>query len=220
MGYSIYLSKRDGSELTKMPVNPSTLGFKMGGDLKTYNIVDFGEVGQQDNRKLIRLNLASYLPSTWAPICEVSATELERPSYYADRITRWRRQNQVLKLTVAGTAYPLLFLVTISNLVITEGDYDVGDLAYELELVEHRDFGAREVQLAQTATEVVAQADTGQPRADTYEVPNVYTVVEGDTLWRIAKRQLNDGSRYTEIASLNNLDDPNVISPGQELTMP
>ncbi len=46
-----------------------------------------------------------------------------------------------------------------------------------------------------------------------------YIVVSGDNLWNIAKKFLGDGSRYTEIMSLNGLTST-VIYPGQVLKIP
>ena len=46
-----------------------------------------------------------------------------------------------------------------------------------------------------------------------------YTVKRGDTLWKIAKAQLGDGTRYTEIMELNNLTGT-VIYSGQILKLP
>jgi nucleoid-associated protein YgaU len=42
-------------------------------------------------------------------------------------------------------------------------------------------------------------------------------VAEGDTLYRIAKRVYGDGSRWSEIATLNNLSDGKALKPGREL---
>ncbi|NUH35254.1 N-acetylmuramoyl-L-alanine amidase [Streptomyces samsunensis] len=47
-----------------------------------------------------------------------------------------------------------------------------------------------------------------------------YTVGRGDTLWSIAASKLGDGSRWTEIAKLNGLKDPNAIAVGQKLKLP
>jgi nucleoid-associated protein YgaU len=46
-----------------------------------------------------------------------------------------------------------------------------------------------------------------------------YVVKEGDTLYGIAKRELGKGSRWEEIATLNNLDG-NMVKKGQTLLMP
>ena len=53
----------------------------------------------------------------------------------------------------------------------------------------------------------------------TKEPPKTYIVKNGDTLWKIAKLQLNNGSRYKEIAELNNISDVNKIYPGMILKL-
>lgn len=47
-----------------------------------------------------------------------------------------------------------------------------------------------------------------------------YTVKSGDTLQRIAQRELGRASRWQEIARLNNLPPPHTIRLGQQLNLP
>ncbi len=50
-----------------------------------------------------------------------------------------------------------------------------------------------------------------------------YVVQAGDSLSKIAKEELGDGSRWPEIYELNKEiigDNPNLIKPGQELKLP
>ncbi|WP_347455844.1 N-acetylmuramoyl-L-alanine amidase [Clostridium sp. BNL1100] len=47
----------------------------------------------------------------------------------------------------------------------------------------------------------------------------VYTVVKGDSLWKIAKEKLGNGERYSEIKELNGLTS-NIIYTGQKLKIP
>ncbi|WP_067698136.1 LysM peptidoglycan-binding domain-containing protein [Nocardia jejuensis] len=47
-----------------------------------------------------------------------------------------------------------------------------------------------------------------------------YTVEPGDTLWAIAERFYGDGNRYQEIANASGIDNPDLINPGQVLTIP
>jgi|YNPNPStandDraft_1061719.scaffolds.fasta_scaffold04237_8 nucleoid-associated protein YgaU len=49
-----------------------------------------------------------------------------------------------------------------------------------------------------------------------------YVVKSGDSLSKIARDQLGDASRWPEIFELNKdkIKDPNLIYPGQELTLP
>jgi nucleoid-associated protein YgaU len=50
----------------------------------------------------------------------------------------------------------------------------------------------------------------------------VYVVQPGDSLSKIAKEVLGDASRWPEIfeANKDQIKDPNLIHPGQELRMP
>lgn len=59
------------------------------------------------------------------------------------------------------------------------------------------------------ATATAAVTGTGQ-----------YTVKVGDTLWGIAQRYLGAGKRYTEIASLNGIRNPNSVPVGTVLKLP
>jgi nucleoid-associated protein YgaU len=54
------------------------------------------------------------------------------------------------------------------------------------------------------------------------EASKLYTVRDGDSLWRIASEQLGDGSRYTEVAKLNAdvLSDEDSLTVGMSLKMP
>jgi len=49
-----------------------------------------------------------------------------------------------------------------------------------------------------------------------------YTVVSGDTLWKIAERMYGNGSQYMKIyeANTNILEHPDRIFPGQKLVIP
>jgi len=47
-----------------------------------------------------------------------------------------------------------------------------------------------------------------------------YTVESGDTLWAISERFYGDGSKYQVIADASGIDNPDLIHPGQVLTIP
>ena len=65
--------------------------------------------------------------------------------------------------------------------------------------------------------DVVEEAETEETTDDA-----TYKVVEGDNLWKIAKKQLGAGSRYVEIYELNKdqIKDPNMIHINQVLLIP
>lgn len=47
-----------------------------------------------------------------------------------------------------------------------------------------------------------------------------YTVVKGDYLWEIALRAYGDGYKWTEVSKANNLENPNLIHPGNVFKLP
>jgi nucleoid-associated protein YgaU len=47
-----------------------------------------------------------------------------------------------------------------------------------------------------------------------------YIVKEGDNLWDISVRAYSDGYKWTEVAKINNLTNPDLIYPGDQLILP
>ena len=79
------------------------------------------------------------------------------------------------------------------------------------------------------ATEETAAAEEAvveEPVAEAVEEPaaepevRTYTVESGDSLWAIAERFYGDGSKYQVIADASGIPNPDLIQPGQVLTIP
>lgn len=47
-----------------------------------------------------------------------------------------------------------------------------------------------------------------------------YTVVKGDTLWKIAQDQMGNGALYKQIVEANGIPNENLIHPGDVLVIP
>ncbi|MDP7723776.1 LysM peptidoglycan-binding domain-containing protein [Mycobacterium sp. TY814] len=58
------------------------------------------------------------------------------------------------------------------------------------------------------------------PPAEPEPAARTYTVESGDTLWAIAERFYGDGSKYQVIADASGIPNPDLIHPGQVLTIP
>ena len=63
----------------------------------------------------------------------------------------------------------------------------------------------------------VEEAAAPEPEA---EAARTYTVESGDTLWAISERFYGDGSKYQIIADASGIANPDLIQPGQVLTIP
>lgn len=72
----------------------------------------------------------------------------------------------------------------------------------------------------QPTPEAAAPAPEPAPEAPPAPAVQTYTVQGGDTLWAIAERYYGDGNRYGEIASASGISNPDLIHPGQVLTIP
>jgi len=67
---------------------------------------------------------------------------------------------------------------------------------------------------------VVRTAPKAQPAASSVVAPRTVTVRDGDSLWRIAERELGNGNRWTELAEANGLRERDPLKVGVELRLP
>jgi nucleoid-associated protein YgaU len=116
----------------------------------------------------------------------------------------------------------------------SEYDFTISRLSNELrqskiELEKLRSSAqAAEQAAAAAATEKAVTAAVGSKNtavaSDSNSVPGtvkLYTVKEGDSLWKIAASQLGDGNRYKEILKLNpNISEGGNLAVGTKLKMP
>ncbi|GAB7146145.1 LysM peptidoglycan-binding domain-containing protein [Mycobacterium riyadhense] len=68
--------------------------------------------------------------------------------------------------------------------------------------------------------EAVSETEAAPEPAAPEPAARTYTVVSGDTLWAIAERFYGDGSKYQVIADASGIPNPDLIYPGQVLTIP
>ncbi len=80
--------------------------------------------------------------------------------------------------------------------------------------------------MEETSEEPEIMEETEEPAMEKPAVGGVsstvetYTVVRGDSLWKIAEAEYNNGYKWIEIAQANNLANPDIIHAGNVLTLP
>ena len=82
---------------------------------------------------------------------------------------------------------------------------------------------AEEQAVADEAAQQAAQQAAATPAAPSPSAtaaPQTYTVQRGDTLSAIAKRFYGHAGEYRRIAAANNIANPDLIHPGQQLVIP
>ena len=108
---------------------------------------------------------------------------------------------------------------------ITENAKNAFDLTVQISLKQWRDYGTKTVNVAMTVARPKASVEP-QRSAASSPAPSTaqsYTVVKGDCLWNIAKKFYGSGSKYSVIYNANRGvigGNPNLIRPGQVLTIP
>lgn len=73
---------------------------------------------------------------------------------------------------------------------------------------------------AEAAPAPAPAAEPAPPAPPAPPAARTYTVASGDTLWAIAERFYGDGNQYQRIADASGVSNPDLIQPGQVLTIP
>jgi nucleoid-associated protein YgaU len=81
---------------------------------------------------------------------------------------------------------------------------------------------AEETAAEEPVEEAVAEEAVSEaaPEPGPEPAARTYTVESGDSLWAIAERFYGDGSKYQVIADASGIANPDLIRPGQVLTIP
>ncbi|WP_066505554.1 LysM peptidoglycan-binding domain-containing protein [Abyssisolibacter fermentans] len=217
MEYNIFL-KYDATEI-KIPVLPEEIEISSKSNNETTHVLGIGEISQIKDTKLLEISFSSFFPASPAPYV-VEKRNLQKPSYYIDFIEKIRSDKKPVELSISGM-YDIDIPATIEKFDRSEKGGQPGDIYYNISFKEYKDYKVKEVDIknvekdgeTQTLIEEKSQRDSQK------SIPKTYTVKKGDSLWKIAKKELGNGSKWEEIAKLNNLKANYVIHPGQVLKL-
>jgi len=206
-----------------LPLPPQELSIQVNNQNSTVDLVSMGEVNLLKAIGLRSFSFQILLPGKPYPFL-ATLDDFKMPIYYLVKLRAYKENKTPIRLIIIRnlTSGDDLFE---TNLQVSIEDYQVlekagaeGDVQVELNLKEHRT-PVVQVQQVQAVVDGITEI-TEEVKREEKSIPTTYTVVSGDTLWAIAKRQLNDGSRYKEIATLNDIQDPNQLRVGQVLRLP
>jgi hypothetical protein len=197
-----------------LPIPPSKYQIIEGKTNSVVDILNFGEIDLQGGRNLSKCSISSFFPSK--PYGFYGEAFI-MPQDYINKLRNIKNYNIVVNLMI--TESEVFFPVTISQLTWGEED-GTGDLYYSMDLIEHRTVTPNS-SATSSATNVQASSTSNSNASSTLYGLEVgtyaYTVEEGDNLTKIAKWYYGDSSRYLEIATRNNIANPNLIYPNQVL---
>ena len=213
--YSFYLDN------VLLPITPKQLQIKIKNQNKTIELINFGQVNILKTPGLSEINFDFSVPIVGKyPF----ARELQSPEYYFSLLEKLKTQLKPFKFTVLRqiradrSEFATNMNVTLEDYEIVE-DADNGfDVTFKISLKQYREYATQNLEIKQNSDgKLTATKQT--TRQTTKEPAKTYTVKSGDTLWNIAKKQLNDGSKYKDLAALNNISNPNFLTVGQVLKL-
>ena len=216
MSYTLYLAS------TQMPVAPSKLQLKIKNQNKTVTLINESEVNIIKSAGLTEITFDLLLPDRRYPFAQYP-DGFKRAGYYLEKIEKLKTDEKPFQFIVTRLR-PSGELIFDTNMKVGLEDYTIkedakegNDVVATVKLKQYRDYGTKTVRLEeQNAVVYQPRPTVSPPQAKTY------VVKRGDCLWNIAKRYLGKGSRYMEIYNLNKdkIKNPNLIYPGQVLTLP
>ena len=192
-----------------LAVNPRDCTISDSSSIKTVELLNIGEIGIAGNRKLIRISISNtFLPSPGSPFYKGVS-----PEQIKSIMRKAKDGKRPVRIIISGTDINREFLIDKLNDTYKEGQ---DDIYIDWSFVEYR-----ETTVIPVASLASRYTDTGiNNRASDLEIPKTITVKKGTTLWALAKKYYDDGSRWKEIAEANGGLDERKLQIGMELKIP
>ena len=203
--YSFYF----GSLL--LPVTPQKLTTKIKGNNKTLTLVNEGDINFLRSPGLTEISFDIVLPM----LGQYSfADSFRKPDYYLSVFENYMTSKTPFRFIVSRVSPSgrLLFdtnmKVSLESYNITEDATKGPDVTVSVTLKQYIDYATKTV----TVTKPAAAA----------RKPTIKEEKKRDCLWNIAKKYYGNGAQYTKIYNANKgkIKNPNLIYPGQVLTIP
>ena len=157
------------------------------------------------------------------------ANGYRRPDSYLNKLESLMTGKEPFRFLVSRVApsgrllYDTNMKVSLENYTVTEDATKGPDVTVSITLKQYISYSTKTVTVVKPKPEkkpVVQQ----KKKRETSSAPKVktYTVKSGDCLWNIAKKYYGNGAQYTKIYNANKgkIKNPNLIYPGQVLTIP
>lgn len=203
-----------------LPVTPKEMKIKINNKNKTIDIINLGEANILKMPGLSTIEFEFVAPAFQYPY----VTNYQPQGFYYYLLEKLKVEQKpfifsvIRQLPTGRYTYPSSFNVSLEDYTILETVDEGFDIVFSVVLKQYKEFATQRIQIKES-TEGKKTVEKKQPRETTKEPEKTYTVKKGNTLWNIAKKELGDGTRYKEIAKLNNISNPNKIYPGQILKL-
>jgi nucleoid-associated protein YgaU len=210
----------------RLPVNPEQLEISITQAIEKYEILKLGQIAVPTHMELKEYSFETELPHESLHYVE-TPNGFENAETYLEAFEKWREQLVPVRFLagkVAGSysldTDAINTLVLIESLTVTEKAGEEQDKYVSFKLIEYKEHSKQEHLLL--VDEKTGKTASGKTAVKNPKSTGFYVVKSGDTLWSIARKYYNDGSKYTVIYNANKklISNPSLIYPGQKLVIP
>lgn len=211
----------------QLPVAPSEMTTQINNKNETIVLIDEGEVNILKKPGLTDIEFDVEFPNVKYPYA-VYPNGFQPATYYLEKLEQLKISQEPFQFIV-NRMKPDGSLLFDTNMTVSLEDYPIKeeaengfDIVVTINLKQFRPYGNKRLNVKSSDSngETVTKATVEKIRPTTGKsTPKSVTVLSGDTLWGIAKKHLGDGSKYTELAKINNLQNPNLIRAGQVIKL-
>lgn len=211
----IQLYNANTGESITLPLNPETTDISNEKDIRTYNILGYGEVSIGGNKQLKRLTLTNIFPDTdsYYALLASLVKQLNYKPYSlqetVDMINRWVDDNAIIRVIISGHLNAEFRIASHTSHVRES----ISDLGYTIELVEYRN-PEKETIVEKTVSGKIVNL---KQRAIKKFIPSQVTGQTGQTIYKLAK--LTYGGKWQELADKNGIENINSDIAGQIVEM-
>ncbi len=217
----------------QLPVTPAAIKMTINNKNEVITLINEGEVNLLKKAGLTDIEFEVEFPNVKYPFA-IYPNGFQPASYYLEHLEKLKVSQEPFQF-ILNRMKPDGSLLFDTNITVSLEDYTIEedaengfDVRSTIRLKQYKPFGTKKLTVKSTTSsssststatnskKVVVEkqrATTGKETAKTH------TVKSGETLWAIAKKHLGDGSKYSELAKLNNLSNPNLIKPGQVIKL-
>lgn len=203
----------------QFPVAPESLSIKTKNQNKTMNLISGQEINIPDVPGLSEISFSVLLPVAEYPFA-VYPDGFHDPAFYLEALKKLKVEKMPFQFIVnrrfegGQRSFDTDITVLLEDYTIKEEAGEGFDVTVEVKLKQYVSYGAKIVGVIEN-TVSGEPAVTVSATRPAKEPEKAYTVKPGDSLWAICKKELGDGSKYKEVAKLNNIANANLIKPGQ-----
>ena len=203
-----------------LPVTPEKISYKIKNNNKTIDLMNGSSINVLRQPGLTEISFKALIPCRKYPFSHPEG--FKEQDYFLTLLqelkTGLKPFDFNIHRTISNTTElaEISMRVSLESYTITEEASGMGDVEVEINLKEYTEQITSYYVVTDTQKGTAKEVKT---RESDKATPSSYTVKSGDSLWKIAKLQLNDGTKWKDIAEKNGIKPPYTIKPGQVLKL-